>query len=360
MVNGVFLKKFKEQTESIENILIKYLKQAEKIIESREKKIESKANKVESVNQLISSKKKLIDSKKQLIEAKKNNEILTVLNTIETRHDAWITSICILKDERLASSSNDSSIIIYNKLFQSQIYIKNAHSDYISSLRALRDGGLVSSSGDRTIKMWKINNNDFQLIGVLTGHSNRIDKVIELKDGKLCSCSADKTIKIWNNYRCVKTLTGHTGGVVSIIETNDYIVSASHDDDELRIWDNSKYQCIQIINNVDCYSRNSLAQVKENSLLLGGVNILYVVDVLTSQKNKIEDQLLGCVYCLNILRSGVALIGSSKGEICIYNVSFNQIIFNKRFHNDSITCIIETKDNKIISCSGDRTINIYK
>ena len=76
---------------------------------------------------------------------------IKVLKSIETKHSEGISSLCILKDKRLVSASFDKSIIVYDKLYQLQIYIEDAHDDIILSLCVLRSGELVST--DRDIKI---------------------------------------------------------------------------------------------------------------------------------------------------------------------------------------------------------------
>ena len=283
---------------------------------------------------------------------------LKIIHTIK-EHNNNITSICILKDKRLVSSSYDKSIIVYDHSYKSQIHIKHAHNDYIYSLCVLRNGELVSSSGDKTIKVWKINDNHYILIHTLNGHEDAVWKVIELKDGKISSCSWDATIKIWDNYKCIKTLKEHAG-VRSIIEIKNFIISALYYSSKLIMWDESTYQAITIIKDVECYSNNSLSKTNDNTLIVGGRAVLYIIDIQTCKVNQIEDDSLGWIECLYVLRNGFVLIGSEEGEIIYYDLSSFQIIFKQQFHKYNIYCLIESEDNKIISCSLDMSINIYK
>ena len=191
-------------------------------------------------------------------------------------------------------------------------------------------------------------------------------KVIELKDGKICSCSLDKKIRIWDsidcNYECIQTLKGHTKGITSIIEINNFIFSASFynkDNNELKIWDESTYESIATIKGFQCCSLNALSKLNDNTLILGGNDVIYLVDIKTYQINKFQHRSLGKIECLYVNGNGLLFIGNSDGKILCYDSSSNQIIFKNKFHNDWIYCIIETEDNKLISCSYDHTINIY-
>ena len=61
----------------------------------------------------------------------------------------------------------------------------------------------------------------------------------------------------------------------------------------------------------------------------------------------------------NINKNKLFLNGNGKGEICCFDISSNKIIFRNKLHNSAVTCLIESED-KLISCSRDKTINIYK
>ena len=127
----------------------------------------------------------------------------------------------------------------------------------------------------------------------------------------------------------------------------------------LRIWDQSTYQCITFINDIKCYSRNGLSTLNDNTLVIGGEEIIYLVDIQTFKRNNFEDKVLHCIECLIVLRNRLVLIGNRKFEILCYDSISNTIIFRKKFHIAFVYCLIGSEDNKIFSSSFDKTINIY-
>ena len=337
MVNGIILTKLDQQVNIIENIFRKYFN----------KSVNSIQNLIEVIE--LNKFNKPIDASK-----------IKVIYRVKTQHSDKITSICLLKDKRLTSSSEDGSIIVYNKAYQTQFHIRDRHEGAVLSLCVLRNGELVSSSFGE-IKIWRINEDDYQLIHTLSQHNLYVSKVIELKNDKLSSCSYDKTIKIWDNYQCIQTLTGHNKIVTSIIEMNDYIISAANstfkDDGELIIWDKSTYKFIKTFT-VDFWSNYGLSELNENTLLVGGHDVIYLVDIKNCQINKITES-LGYIYSFNVIENKLVLIGNEKGELLCYDLLSKSIISKNKFHEESISCLIKTEDNKIISCSEDATINIY-
>ena len=288
---------------------------------------------------------------------------IKITNTIQTKHSERINSICILKDKRLVSCSSDRSIAVYNYSYEPQIQILNAHSGYVYTLCVSRNRVLISGSSDKMIKIWRVNQNDYELVHTLQGHTDEVYKVIELEDGRLCSCSSDATIKVWDSstYQPITTITGHTGAVVGIIEMNDYIISVSdYINDGLRIWNKSTYNSVKIIQLVYCCWFNGFEKLNNNTVLVGGNNIIFVVDFESSKVNQIQDEKLRDALCFRVIRNDVVLVGCTLGNICYYNPLSNQIISKFSLHAEDIYCLIEAEDNKIISCSEDKTIKIFE
>ena len=75
--------------------------------------------------------------------------------------------------------------------------IQYAHLNIPTSLAVLPNGDLVSSSWDRIVKTWDVNTG--QVKRILTGHTDYVYSVAALSNGIVVSGSADKTIKVWKN-----------------------------------------------------------------------------------------------------------------------------------------------------------------
>ena len=106
-------------------------------------------------------------------------------------------------------------------------------------------------------------------------HNNYIWKIIALPNGRFASCSDDGTIKIWNSnhpYELLRTLTGHSSGVTSILKLKkkDVLISSSYYDYILRFWNATTYQIITILEGVKCYKSNSLIEIDNNRIAVGG------------------------------------------------------------------------------------------
>ena len=125
-----------------------------------------------------------------------------------------------------------------------------------------------------------------------------------------------------------------------------------------RIWNKHTYQCIQFIPRLYCCNNNGLSKLGENRIILGGRDELFVLDILSFQYQSFQDETLGVIYSILVLREDQILLGNNKGEIKCYNSLSNQIISTQSLHTNSVCCIIESEDKKIFSSSGD--IKIYE
>lgn len=289
----------------------------------------------------------------KLGDGEKLEEIYTIFGSYS------IISICVLNDKRVVSSSIERDIVIYNHSYQQQIGIENAHNEKIFSLSILPSGELLSS-GYEEVKIWRINENDYELIHSFIWHEDAIFNVIVLEDGKLCSCSSDQTIKIWdNNYQLITTLIGHGDFVSAVIEMNGIIVSASFDN-TLRFWEKETYECIKVLKDFFIYSSSSLAKIQDNTLLVGGRLVLYVISIETYEIIEVKNNLFGSINCLNVSSNGIVLVGNDAGDIISYNSFSNQLISKQKFHNDLVSNIVQIDDNKYISCSDDKNIKVYE
>ena len=202
----------------------------------------------------------------QSCNVKSKIEEVECIKTI-TEHIYSVFFLLLLKDKRLTSCSYDNTIRIFdpsNDYHCNQVIYYN--SEGILSICELEDGTIVSCSQDKS-----------RIIGDYTihnAHDNGISKVIALPNNRIASCSWDNTIKIWksNPPYCdtpLIVLKGHSHWVNSILylKEKDIMISGSNDN-ALRLWNMSTYQCITVIEGVECYWTNSLYQIKKIELLL--------------------------------------------------------------------------------------------
>ena len=120
-----------------------------------------------------------------------------VKNTVK-KHRDYISCLLQLTSKRIASSSFDGTINIYNKDLQLE-YSINAHTDNVSSMLELRNNMLITCSFDKTINCSKLKEKSSEFIRSVSAHKDYIYQLISLPDNTFASCSEDKTIIIWDS-----------------------------------------------------------------------------------------------------------------------------------------------------------------
>ena len=72
----------------------------------------------------------------------------------------------------------------------------NPHTDYINSVVLLKDGRIASCSDDSTIKIFNPLKN-YKCEITLKGHNEGVNSICIIDSGQLVSCSRDGIYKIW-------------------------------------------------------------------------------------------------------------------------------------------------------------------
>ena len=177
-------------------------------------------------------------------KAKKEAELMGLPKSIPKAtikgHRQGVTCLCFHPFyKRLASGSDDASIIIWEcDEFTEERSLK-AHSDTINHLTFDNNGKyLASCSSDLSIKIW--NFDTMSVFRTLNGHEHTVSCVEFTPDGNfLYSASRDHMIKYWdiNSGNCKATLKGHEEWVRSVsLNNKGDLLASSSDDEKIFIW----------------------------------------------------------------------------------------------------------------------------
>ena len=178
----------KSENSELVEILLDTVDNLMKKNEEFEKRITALEEKVFGI------KKKEKETKNEDNVFKGKIENLTNTKTFKP-HTNYISNIILLQNGKLASSSLDCYIKIYNKdAFEEEISIKeNSCVDWIEQIK---DGTLISCPRDKTIRLYEINDKSYKSINVIN-ESSSAWKMKELENGKLISTMSNSDIKIW-------------------------------------------------------------------------------------------------------------------------------------------------------------------
>ena len=157
-------------------------------------------------------------------------------------------------------------------------------------------------------------------------------------------------------------LEGHSFFVTSLlyIKERDILISGSRDD-ALYLWNMSTYQCITVIEGVECYSTNSLYQIDKDRVIVGGFNSFSIVNIDKCViEKRIKDESLRRVYCFLKLRDNKTILCGCYGIFCFYDMNTKQYKITNDNHHAAITDLLLIDDNTFLSCSWDNTIKVWK
>ena len=281
-------------------------------------------------------------------------------------HRDTISSLLLLKNGSIASSSFDGTINIYDKELKF-VSSTNKHNENVSSMIELDSNYLISCSFDKSIRKFNINNGCFSDNECkYSAHDDIIYQLINLSDGNFASCSEDKTIKIWDsNITLINTLTGHTKGVKNFLQTNDkeYILSIS-DDCTLGKWqypkDKKNEKIIPDFIQLDnCDFISSIIQADYNHVMIGSFNQVMLVDYKNETKETIIiDTLYGYLDSVIEIRKSVFLFGCYDG-ILVYDHNNKKDCIQKTNHTKAISALLKVNENCFISGSLDHSIRMW-
>ena len=360
------MKNLEKKIDKLENE-IKYLKQNinkenNEIINKKKILFKSEINNINESNYI----NKKIDYENNFYKFSKNNIFDFKITKTLNYHKKCVNYLLLLKDNRLASVSDDNYLIVYN-LTKNTIDLQiEIHSNPVKYITQFDDGIIATTSLDKSIKLFTINeNNEIKTIQSLYGHSGPVYKIIKLTNNYFASCGEDPNIKLWNKENDIynNLINIHLDGLqinnnnnmkmrknqinnrnrqmkyydIIQIKENE-IITLGYDynnsgNDNLYFWNFITQQNIANINFQNNYNDNTI--VKNNNIILFdyskliyiGKNNLYVIgldnyNIINSIS--IEGGFLNSIERFN--NNNMFLTGDNNGDLWQWN--FNSKISN--------------------------------
>ena len=210
-----------------------------------------------------------------------------------------------------------------------------------------------------------IEEDEYQIEQTLKEHTSFVCKVIEIKENELISVSYDKTMKIWklnneNKFECYKTITfQNSQSRCNILRLNENeFVTSSCEDKCLKFWNSNDYSNITTIDNIEIeWTLKTMCLLENDILCVGGNDSkgFYLIKISTHQLIK---NILGpkTIYAINKCLDGLFLcsIIDEKGNHCLVKYKYEEQNLKKIFekekaHDDKIYSCVELNDETIAS-----------
>jgi len=238
----------------------------------------------------------------------RNQSSFVLLQTLK-QHSSEVWSIILLNNENLASGSEDTKIMIWQKINETSFNLSdtlNGHTSWVYSLVVLPNNMFASASDDKTIRIW--NQTSLKIITVLNGHTDRIKSLIVIRNQNLISISYDKTIRVWDilNSFSKLTTTQTAGALHSIALFSNDMFFTGNRAGSIQMWD---------INSQEISFVTELEQ--------------------TGNTNSTSILFYGESYLIS---------GHSDGVIKVWEMGSFKLWYSAPAHNSSVTCLARIND----------------
>jgi len=166
-------------------------------------------------------------------------------------HGDWIRNVTFSPDGKLlASSSNDTTIKVWDWENVKCLHILRGHTDWVWTSKFVTWKGLIfliSVSSDRTGKIWNLNIGKY----VFTFHEpeDLIWSVAFSNNGYTLASSSAKSVKLWNIWtkKCVKIFEENAERVRALAFSPNGKMLVGGDDRLLKIWDVASGCCLNTV-----------------------------------------------------------------------------------------------------------------
>lgn len=296
----------------------------------------------------------------------------SLVNTIE-KHSDSITNIILLKEKRIASSSEDYTIKIFNpdNDFHCDITIHNKKE--LFSICQLDNGFIAALLSSHNIALWSIFDFSYQFEAQFNllqyseigenDTSYSIGKIVALSGISFAICTEAPEIIIWKDYETKKILKASDEYVISIlfIKERNVLISGGYDN-KVRLWNLTSFQCISIIDGAFCIEANSLTRLDDNKIGAGGDRCYTIINIdkyIIEDKISMED--IDSINCSIKLNDGSILCGCFNGDATITSIKeHNSSVTYLKIHNKCISDFLRLNDKTFVSCSKDGSIKVWK
>ena len=120
------------------------------------------------------------------------------------------------------------------------------------------------------------------------------------------------------------------------------------------------YQCVSVIEGVDCYCSNSFEEVDKDRVIIGHKNGFGVINIEKCIIEKaVKDEEIEFVSCIIKLRDNTILCGCNKGILCVYNKDTLRYMIVKTNHVKIISHLLCIDEHSFMTSSEDQLLKVW-
>jgi len=238
----------------------------------------------------------------------------------------------------------------------------------------LNSGIIASCSDDKTIKLFIIEKNKYNILQTLNYHINGVNKIIELKNKYLVSCSDDKSIIFYlkdNNEYKIDYQISTNGPCYCINEIKENEICYS---EQIKYDFNNNNICFYNINerkikssisDINKTNISPFIMISKELLFIPGNNKISLIDINYYELiREIKVPNSGRIFGVCMLNENIILTGDDKSIIREWKIEGdNLILISKKenaHNNSSIITLLNIGNGYVASSSRDKLIKIWK
>ena len=342
---------------------------------------------LEEIDELTTYDNETIQSKFQC------NELLTRIFSHKTPPISHMISLNYGEHDKnehwnLFTVARDGTMkILSKKDLKSKVKLKSQHKAPITHSCVLGDNFIFTSSEDSTIKKWKLKSRNVKVKFIRNAITtpckckdtltleplSPIIQIHQLVNNIFISISENKCIRIWENEKkkvtckLTKPEEGNKFIAVYAISENEFCVAT--EDNSIyfykvsNLFDSKKKveaDSYKVLYDVNCYTKNDIVKLRDNAMIVGGKEELVVLNLETWKiKYRVKDEGIRNIAAVLALSSEVFVIACEK-ELLVFKLykdfKLSLIKKVKHSHVKQITGMALVDGNQFFTCSMDSII----
>ena len=219
---------------------------------------------------------------------------------------------------------------------------------------------LLSGNSENNIGLWNLNNinNQNNAEYYFSRHFLWVNSLVKYDDKYFVSASNDRKLYVWD-YKERKfefELGNHTDCILTLIKLKNGNLCSGGADNAIKVWDFEKKKCVFELNQdswVKC-----ICQIDDDTILFGSED--RTIKILKQFKS--VDTIAGHNHSIRTICKIDNIhfaSGSFDNKIKFWDIITKNNIYTLEGHSSNVICIIKTKDNKLVTCSSDKTMIIW-